>query len=64
MKNSEYHNIGKTSKDRTIGTCWDADRLDLMRVDMYPEVEYLSTRTARLQETIDTCVERTLSEID
>lgn len=24
-----YHNDGQVSKDPTIGTCWDADRLDL-----------------------------------
>lgn len=31
----------------TIGLCWDADRLDLPRVGITPDVEYLSTPQAR-----------------
>lgn len=31
------------SHDRTIGTCWDADRLDLDRVDMDIDPYFLST---------------------
>lgn len=41
------HNHGMTSDDPTIGTCWDADRLDLPRVGIEPHVSYLSTRAAR-----------------
>ena len=37
------HNDGQTSDCATIGTCWDADRLDLPRVGMRPEVKYMST---------------------
>ena len=57
----EYHDKGMTSKDLDVGCCWDADRLDLMRVGIYPDKSYLSTKTARLQETIDQCVEQTLN---
>ena len=55
-----YHNKGKISDDPTIGTCWDADRLDLMRVSIYPDSDYLSTKTAKPQDIIDHCVEQSL----
>lgn len=57
----EYHDKGMTSEDINVGCCWDSDRLDLMRVGIYPDTDYLSTKTARLQETIDLCVEQTLT---
>lgn len=41
------HNHGLTSADPTIGTCWDADRLDLPRVGIEPKASYLSTQAAR-----------------
>jgi uncharacterized protein len=31
----------------TLGTCWDADRLDLGRVDITPRSKYLFTEPAR-----------------
>ena len=37
------HHHGTTSESITIGTCWDADRLDLPRVGMSPEEAYMST---------------------
>ena len=37
------HELGQTSADPTIGTCWDADRLDLARVGARPMAEYMST---------------------
>ena len=42
-----YHADGETSDDVTIGTCWDADRLDLGRVGIAPSAKYLSTEAAR-----------------
>lgn len=33
--------------DPTIGTCWDADRLDLGRVGLVPDPEFMSTSFAR-----------------
>jgi uncharacterized protein len=42
-----HHTAGRTSVDPTIGTCWDADRLDLGRVGMQPHQRYMSTRAAR-----------------
>ena len=41
------HTGGKTLADVTIQTCWDADRLDLGRVGIRPEVVYLCTKAAK-----------------
>jgi len=35
-------------KDKTIATCWDADRLDLGRVGIAPHPDYLNTETAKI----------------
>ena len=43
-----WHACGRTSDDPTIGTCWDADRLDLGRVDIEPDVKLMSTTFGRL----------------
>ena len=40
------HADGRTSSDPTIGTCWDADRLNLPRVGVTPERGMLSTEAA------------------
>ena len=31
----------------TIGTCWDADRLDLGRVGVIPSVDFMSTQDGK-----------------
>ena len=41
------HNEGHVSDDPTVGVCWDADRLDLPRVGIAPDVKLLSTKAAR-----------------
>lgn len=33
--------------DPTIGTCWDADRLDLTRIDITPDPDRLCTRAGK-----------------
>jgi uncharacterized protein len=38
-----FHDKGLTSLDATIGTCWDADRLDLPRVGIWPVERFMST---------------------
>ncbi len=43
----KYHNDGLTSEDVTIGTCWDADRMDLPRVGIQPEPKYMSTELGK-----------------
>ncbi len=42
-----WHTHGRLSDEPTIGTCWDADRLDLGRVGMPPEASYMSTEFGR-----------------
>ena len=37
------HESGMTSSDPTIGTCWDADRLDIDRLDKLPWLSLIST---------------------
>ena len=47
-----YHSMGRLSKDVTIQTCWDADRLDLGRVGERPNPTYLGNSAARDNEFI------------
>ena len=42
-----YHSMGRLSKDVTIQSCWDADRLDLGRVGEKPNPTYLGNKAAR-----------------
>ncbi|MCK5528445.1 MAG: hypothetical protein KAI74_02070 [Kiritimatiellae bacterium] len=42
-----HHTDGITSDDPTIGTCWDADRLDLGRVGITPIAERMSTQAGK-----------------
>lgn len=44
----ELHHEGDVSDNVTIGTCWDADRLDLTRVHMTPDPQYMSTEIGKL----------------
>ena len=37
-----HHDQGMTSADPTIGICWDADRMDLIRVGILPERKFFS----------------------
>lgn len=43
-----WHAHGKLSNDPTIGTCWDADRLDLGRCDIQPDASLMSTEFGRM----------------
>jgi uncharacterized protein len=43
----EGHTVERTHADPTIATCWDADRLDLPRVGITVNPEYLCTEAAR-----------------
>lgn len=46
------HTVPQVTDEVTIGTCWDADRLDLMRLDISPDPELLSTAAACDEELI------------
>ncbi|MFN8612819.1 MAG: hypothetical protein U0931_35100 [Vulcanimicrobiota bacterium] len=43
MEACRDHDRGFTHKDVTIACCWDADRLDLDRVCIMPDPNYMST---------------------
>lgn len=43
----KYHVDGEISCDPTIGVCWDADRLDLIRVGIIPDTSLLSTKIGK-----------------
>jgi uncharacterized protein len=46
------HSSGLVSSNRTIGTCWDADRLHLPRVSIQPRADLLSTSAARAEAAL------------
>lgn len=46
------HTDGRTDGDATVQTCWDADRLDLPRVGLRVEPQYLGTDAARGRDVI------------
>jgi uncharacterized protein len=46
------HTDGGTEGDVTVLTCWDADRLDLGRVNITPSPDFLCTEPARRAATI------------
>ena len=53
----QWHNHGQLSDNVTISTCWDADRLDIDRVGIYPDEKYLSSPEAkRIANDIDLAI--------
>lgn len=52
------HTSGTNTTDPTIGTCWDADRLDLLRVGIRPDPRYLVTEAAREPAAIEWAMAR------
>ena len=42
------HTFGKQINDVTIGTCWDADRLDLTRISISPKQEFMHNSEAKM----------------
>jgi O-acetyl-ADP-ribose deacetylase (regulator of RNase III) len=49
----EFHSKGLMDADVTVQTCWDADRLDLGRVDIQPEAKRLCTDAAKQLLSLD-----------
>jgi uncharacterized protein len=47
------HTSGKTSADPTVQVCWDADRLDLLRVGIRPRPSLLCTAAARQPDILE-----------
>lgn len=56
----EGHTRGTESDEITVATCWDADRLDLGRVNIVPDPRYLLTGPARHPDTIDRALRRSV----
>ena len=54
------HTNGKCHSDITVSTCWDADRLDLMRAGIRPNPKYLCTLEGRDPAVIEWAIERSL----
>ncbi len=52
------HTHGRSHPDITVQTCWDADRLDLMRVGTLPDPRYLCTDAAKRQPTLEWATRR------
>jgi uncharacterized protein len=52
----EGHTYGRTEADLTVQTCWDADRLDLMRAGIRPSKRLLCTDAAKDDHIIDWAV--------
>jgi uncharacterized protein len=48
----EGHTAGGQHEDVTVSSCWDADRLDLARVEITPDPDRLCTTAARDREKI------------
>lgn len=42
-----HHTDGVLHDDPTIGVCWDADRMDLLRVNIMPDPKFFSTEAAK-----------------
>ena len=47
------HSKGGISESPTVQTCWDADRLDLGRIGIYPDARYLSRHAAEIPGLIE-----------
>ncbi len=52
------HTWGFMDGNLTVQICWDADRLDLMRVGIRPDPERLCTKAAKSVEMIEWAIKR------
>ena len=57
------HTDGQTIADVTIQACWDTDRLDLGRVGIHPDPQYLCTDAAKEKSMIKWATQRAQREI-
>jgi uncharacterized protein len=58
-----HHTRGLTEADVTVQTCWDADRLDLARVDIIPEADRLCTDVARRPDVLSWAIQRSRAQL-
>jgi uncharacterized protein len=54
------HTSEHTHDDITVQACFDSDRMDLGRVGIKPDAFYLCTQMAKMSETIDWALRRSL----
>ena len=54
----EFHSCGYTDAEPIVQVCWDADRLDLGRVGVHPNPNYLCTQHAKKTSTIEAALKR------
>lgn len=47
------HTDKRTHADPSVQVCWDSDRLDLLRVGIWPHPHFLSTQAAKDPETLN-----------
>ena len=59
------HHSGRLQEaEPEVMACWDADRLDLLRVGIVPDPRRLCTPFARLEETIDGACKRAMDWLE
>ena len=57
------HTCGYVDADVTVQICWDADRLDLGRVGIYPDPDRLCTAAAKDPVTIELAYQRSIRHV-
>jgi uncharacterized protein len=57
------HTNQKCHEDITISTCWDSDRLDLMRAGIRPHPKRLCTPQARDPHIIEWAIQRSMGSL-
>jgi uncharacterized protein len=57
------HTTTESHENITVQTCFDADRLDLGRVGIVPDPQYLCTDIAKAAETIEWAYERSVNGV-
>jgi uncharacterized protein len=55
------HTFHLLSQSATIGTCWDADRLDLGRFGIYPQHAFFSTQAAKNPAVIERAYQNSIA---
>lgn len=56
----EKHTDGLTKAEKTIETCWDADRLDLARANIIPNKKFLCTKESKQNDIINWATKRSI----
>lgn len=57
------HTSSRNHADITVQACFDSDRLDLWRIGVKPEPEFLCTPMGKLPTTIEAAYERSINKI-